>query len=141
MPKKKMAKKQNNKTPKKQRAAPLKASTKRRASASPRKAHAGAREVRAKVPVIDPASPTLTGWPAIAHFLGQPIAVAQRWAKDGMPVERKGRYMTASREDLSRWLGREAGSRQPVHIPQTTDTDLIADLRRGLKELRSSRKN
>jgi hypothetical protein len=95
---------------------------------------------RAEVPVIDPASPFLTGWPAIAHFLGQPVAVAQRWAKDGMPVERKGRYMTASRDELSKWLGREAGAHQPVHITQTSDNDLLADLRRGLKELRGSRK-
>ena len=57
-----------------------------------------------------------------------------------MPVERKGRYMTASRDELSKWLGREAGTRQPIHITQTTDSDLLADLRRGLKELRGSRK-
>jgi len=89
---------------------------------------------------VDPNSPALTGWPAIAHFLGQPVAVAQRWAKEGMPVERKGRYMTASRDELSKWLGREAGTSQPVHITQSTDSDLLADLRRGLKELRGSRK-
>lgn len=94
----------------------------------------------ATVPVIDPNSPTLTGWPAIAHFLGQPVAVAQRWAREGMPVERKGRYMTASRDELSKWLGREAGTREPVHITQTTDSDLLADLRRGLKEVRGSGK-
>ena len=57
-----------------------------------------------------------------------------------MPVERKGRNMTASRDELSKWLGREAGTRQPVHITQTTDEDLLQDLRRGLKELRGSRK-
>ena len=57
-----------------------------------------------------------------------------------MPVERKGRYMTASRDELSKWLGREAGTRQPVHITQTTDSDLLGDLRRGLRELRESRK-
>jgi hypothetical protein len=31
----------------------------------------------------------LIGWVKIAKFLGQPVAVAQRWAQDGMPVERK----------------------------------------------------
>lgn len=122
MPKKKIAKKQAKNSPKRPPVLP------------PR-----AKEQRAKVPVIDPASPTLTGWPAIAHFLGQPVAVAQRWAKEGMPVERKGRYMTASRDELSKWLAREAGTREPVHITQTSDSDLLADLRRGLKELRSSR--
>jgi len=123
MPKKNVAKKPTKDAPKKQQTV----SQKR------------ARQ-RAKVPVKDPNSPTLTGWPAIAGFLGQPVAVAQRWAKDGMPVERKGRYMTASRDELAKWLGREAGTRQPVHITQTTDSDLLEDLRRGLKELRGSRK-
>jgi hypothetical protein len=140
MPKKNVAKKQSKKPRKKLRAASPSLPTKQ----------------RGRVPVIDPTSPTLrppqqskigiageprlTGWPAIAHFLGQPIAVAQRWAKEGMPVERKGRSMTASRDELSKWLGREAGARQPVHITQTTDSDLLEDLRRGLKELRTSRK-
>lgn len=113
-----------------------KASRKQRSVSSPPRP----KEQRAKVPVIDPNSPTLTGWPAIAHFLGQPVAVAQRWAREGMPVERKGRYMTASRDELSKWLGREAGTREPVHITQTTDSDLLADLRRGLKEVRGSGK-
>jgi hypothetical protein len=112
-----------------------KASTNQRVVSPPR-----AKQQGAKGPVADPNSPILTGWPAIAHFLGQPVAVAQRWAKEGMPVERKGRSMTASREELSKWLGREAGTREPVHITQSTDTDLLADLRRGLKELRGSRK-
>jgi hypothetical protein len=118
------AKKQSKKAPKRQQTVSKKPQAKQ----------------RVKVPVIDPASPVLTGWPAIAHFLGQPIAVAQRWAKDGMPVERKGRYMTGSRDELSKWLGREAGTRQPVRITQTTDSDLLEDLRRGLKDLRTSRK-
>ena len=116
---------------------------KRQTKAVPKKRQGGSKrqgKQGAQAPVIHPNSPTLTGWPAIAHFLGQPVAVAQRWAKDGMPVERNGRYMTASRDELSKWLGREAGTRQPVHISQTTDSDLLADLRRGLKELRSSAK-
>jgi hypothetical protein len=37
-----------------------------------------------------------TGWQAIAKYLGQPVTVAQRWAKDGMPVQSKGRNMTAN---------------------------------------------
>ena len=35
---------------------------------------------------------------------------AQRWAKDGMPVQRKGLSMTAKPEELSKWLGQEAGA-------------------------------
>lgn len=58
----------------------------------------------------------LKGWAQIAQFLGQPIAVAQRWAKSGMPVKREGRFMTASPEELSQYLGREAGLDVPVHI-------------------------
>jgi hypothetical protein len=82
---------------------------------------------------------TLTGWAAIAKYLGQPIAVAQRWAQDGMPVERKGRSMTARPEQLSEWLGREAGTSAPVHIAQSSEDDLLKDLRRGLKEARSTK--
>ena len=51
----------------------------------------------------------LKGWTEIASFLGQPVAVAQRWARSGMPVMREGRFMYTSREELSRYLGREAG--------------------------------
>jgi len=81
----------------------------------------------------------LTGWPAIARYLGQPVAVAQRWAKDGMPVQRKGRSMTAIPGELSKWLGRESGTREPVHIAQAGEEDLLGALRSGLKEARSSR--
>jgi len=76
------------------------------------------------------------GWAKIAKFLGQPIAVAQRWAKDGMPVQRKGRSMTASSEELSKWLGREARVGEPVHVAQAKDEDLLKELRRGLKAAR-----
>lgn len=37
----------------------------------------------------------------IAEFLAQPIAVAQRWGKTGMPITRGGRQITASPEQLS----------------------------------------
>ena len=40
----------------------------------------------------------LKGWAQIAQFLGQPIAVAQRWARSGMPVKREGRFMGFPRE-------------------------------------------
>jgi hypothetical protein len=82
----------------------------------------------------------LKGWAQIAQFLGQPIAVAQRWARSGMPVKREGRFMTASPEELSRYLGREAGLDVPVHIA-TGDMDLFADLRRGLAYTRRSNKS
>ena len=78
----------------------------------------------------------LRGWASIAKFLGQPVTVAERWAKEGMPVQRKGRYITASRDELSKWLGRESGARVPIHITQGTESDLLESLRTGLKQAR-----
>src|SRR5437667_8576674 len=62
-------------------------------------------------PAVNPTAQNerLKGWNEIASFLGQPVAVAQRWARSGMPVTREGRFMTASPEELSEYLGREAG--------------------------------
>ncbi len=81
----------------------------------------------------------LKGWNAIASHLGQPVAVAQRWAKSGMPVKREGRYVVASPEELSRWLGRESGTTEVVHIAAAGE-DLTTELRRGLAEARRRRK-
>jgi len=77
----------------------------------------------------------LKGWAAIAKFLSQPTSTVQRWAGEGMPVKRIGRYVEASPQELEQWLGREAGTKTPVHIP-ASDADLIADLKRGLSEAR-----
>jgi hypothetical protein len=80
----------------------------------------------------------LKGWNEIAGFLGQPVAVAQRWARSGMPVTREGRFMCSSREELSRYLGREAGLDVPVHIA-TENMDLSADLKRALAHARAGK--
>jgi hypothetical protein len=82
------------------------------------------------------AAEDLTGWKSIATYLGQPVAVVQRWAKSGLPVTRQGRRVYASREDLDRWLGRESGAAQPVHIA-TNESDLAQYLRRGLTQARA----
>jgi hypothetical protein len=82
----------------------------------------------------------LTGWNEIARFLGQPVAVAQRWARSGMPVNREGRFMCASPLELSQYLGREAGLNVPVHIA-TEKMDLSADLKRALAHARTGRQN
>ncbi len=82
--------------------------------------------------------PSLQGWRDIAAFLGQPIAVAQRWAKQGMPVRREGRYVTTTAEDLERWLGEESGTRERVHV-EAAERDLAADLKRSLREARHHR--
>jgi hypothetical protein len=77
----------------------------------------------------------LRGWQAISEFLSQPVAVAQRWAKESrLPVSRQGRYVVASPAELNSWLGRESG--EPVQIA-TDATDLAEGLRRGLSYVRA----
>jgi len=76
----------------------------------------------------------LKGWQQIASFLSQTVSVAQRWAESGMPVEKRGRYVYSSREELNRWLGRESAG-EPVQIA-TGNTDLSSELRRGLTFIR-----
>jgi hypothetical protein len=79
--------------------------------------------------------PPLKGWQQIADFLGQPTAVVQGWGRSGMPVSRQGRFVTASPEDLNRWLGRESGLSEPAHIAGN-ESDLSAELKRGLAALK-----
>jgi hypothetical protein len=85
-----------------------------------------------------PAPDSLTGMQQIAAFLGQPVSVAQRWAKTGMPVARHGRFATASGEALNKWLGRESG--EPLHVA-TQEDDLSAELKRGLSFVRKQQKS
>ena len=47
---------------------------------------------------------SLKGWAAIAKFLGQPTPTVQRWATEGMPLTRIGRYVAASPAELEGWL-------------------------------------
>ena len=79
----------------------------------------------------------LKGWKAIAQFLGQPMSTAQRWAKEGMPVERTGRMVEAQPEKLNLWLGRV--SHEPLQIATETP-DLSSELRRGLAFVRHRKK-
>jgi phage terminase Nu1 subunit (DNA packaging protein) len=76
---------------------------------------------------------SLTRWQQIAVFLGHPAAVVQRWASEGMPVRRQGRFVATTPEELNAWLGRESG--KPVHVA-TDNTDLAAELKRGLTFVR-----
>ena len=78
----------------------------------------------------------LKGWKDIAQFLGQPSSTAQRWAKEGMPVERTGRRVEAQPDKLNQWLGRV--SHEPVQIA-TEASDLSSELRRGLAYVRGPR--
>jgi hypothetical protein len=74
----------------------------------------------------------LKGWQKISDFLGQPLSVVERWAKTGLPVERKGRSVVASAAELRRWLQRETG--EPVHLA-TEDANLTADLKRSVAQV------
>jgi hypothetical protein len=82
----------------------------------------------------EPEPDILKSWQQIAAFLGQTVSVAQRWAGEGMPVRRQGRYVESSREELNRWLGRESAG-EPVQIANEK-TDLSAELKRGLSFVR-----
>src|SRR5215469_6585839 len=79
---------------------------------------------------------TLKGWKQISAFLGHPSAVVQRWATEGMPVHREGRFVVTTPEELNAWLGKQSG--KPVHAI-TDSTDLAAELKRGLAFIRSEK--
>lgn len=79
----------------------------------------------------------LKGWKQIAEFLGEPASVVQRWADEGMPVTKRGRFITTSPEELNAWLGRESG--KPVHVV-TPQEDLATELKAGLAFLRARKK-
>ena len=81
-------------------------------------------------------SAELKGWQQIAAFLGEPVGVVQRWANEGMPVRRQGRFVTTTTEEINSWLGKESG--KPVHVA-TEDTDLTAELKRGLSFVRKEK--
>jgi hypothetical protein len=76
---------------------------------------------------------TLKGWQQIAAFLGEPPSVVRRWASAGIPVRKQGRYVETTPDELNAWLGKESG--KPVHVA-TGDTDLTAELKRGLSFVR-----
>jgi hypothetical protein len=80
-----------------------------------------------------PPPETLKGWQQIAAFLGEPTSVVQRWASDGMPVRKQGRYVETTPDELNAWIGKESG--KPVHVA-AEDTDLTAELKRGLSFIR-----
>src|SRR5258708_37701226 len=54
---------------------------------------------------------TLKGWQQIAAFLGKPPSSgSQRWASEGTPVHKEGRFVTTSADELNAWLGRDCPS-------------------------------
>jgi hypothetical protein len=52
-----------------------------------------------------------------------------------MPVARSGRHVYASPEELTQWVGSEAGKSKPVHIAMNQE-NLLADLKEGLAYVR-----
>src|SRR5579864_7702464 len=77
----------------------------------------------------------LKGWTAIARFLGIPVATAHRWASEGMPVRREGRFTMADRDAVSAWLGRESHMPKPAHV-MTEDADMAAALKESIAAAR-----
>jgi len=86
---------------------------------------------------ISPDAGILKGWKQIAEFLGEPTSVVQRWASTGMPVRREGQFVSTTVKELNDWLGKQSG--KPVHVV-TDETDLGAELKRGLSYLRHKHK-
>jgi hypothetical protein len=75
--------------------------------------------------------PNSKGWTTIALYLGIPVATAHRWANEGMPVRREGRFTVADREAVSTWLGRESHMPKPAHV-MTKDADMAAALKESI---------
>lgn len=75
----------------------------------------------------------LKGWAEIAEFLELPVSTAHRFAQQGMPVRRQGRYVVASRGDLMQWVGSDRGGRPSAIVNNATD--LATELKRSLKGL------
>jgi len=88
------------------------------------------------IPEVGPDADTLKGWKQIAEFLGEPTSVVQRWAATGMPVRREGQFVSTTVKELNDWLGKQSG--KPVHVV-TDETDLGAELKRGLTYVRHKR--
>jgi hypothetical protein len=77
----------------------------------------------------------LKGWTAIARYLGIPVATAHRWASEGMPIRREGRFTVADRDEVSAWLGRESHMPKPAHL-MTADADMAAALKESIAAAR-----
>ena len=101
-----------------------------------RRLHVVKHQKRSKKSKSQPHPETLRGWKQISGFLGEPVSVVKRWVADGMPLHREGQFVSTSSNELNAWLGQESG--KPVHVA-TENTDLTAELRRGLSFVRSKK--
>jgi hypothetical protein len=75
----------------------------------------------------------LKSWKQIAEYLHKPVTTAQRWAREGMPIQRDGRYIVASAEELSRWLGQGSGA--AMHMAQPGE-DLTTEVKKAVTSAR-----
>jgi phage terminase Nu1 subunit (DNA packaging protein) len=80
----------------------------------------------------------LKGWTAIARYLGIPVATAHRWASEGMPVRREGRFTVADRDAISAWLGRESHMPKAAHV-MTGEADIATALKDSIAAARKRR--
>jgi hypothetical protein len=90
-------------------------------------------ESKLSTPKVSTASHELKGWQQIAAFLGEPISVARRWASEGMPVRRQGRFVSTTPQELNDWMGKESG--KPVHVA-IGNADLTSELKRAVSFVR-----
>jgi len=81
----------------------------------------------------------LKGWKNIAAYLGIPAATAQRWARDGMPVKRDGRFTVADPNELREWLGRESHMPGSAKIV-TGEADVADALKESIAAMHRSQK-
>ena len=68
-----------------------------------------------------------------------PSASAQRWAKEGMPVKRDGRFVLADPAELEAWIGRESHMAKPAHV-MTGEADIAAALKESISLARQKRR-
>jgi hypothetical protein len=88
-----------------------------------------ARKSKSSQPRSSAQSDELKGWQQISAFLGEPTSIVQRWASEGMPVRRQGRFVSTTVQELNEWMGRESG--KPVHVA-TGNADLTSELKRAV---------
>lgn len=83
----------------------------------------------------------LRGWKQIAEYLGCGIRTAQRWQKDGLPVQRLSSgsraHVAADSEQLAYWV-RDSSLRRGSHPETLANVERARKLRREVKQARET---